>query len=45
MEVYFTCTFQVKYIPVYTDEPVDIRALLFGGYSRFIPLDEMVLYF
>ena len=25
-------------------EPVDICALLFGGYARFIPLDKMVLY-
>ena len=35
---------QVKYIPDSMGEPVDICALLFGGYARFVPLDKIVLY-
>ena len=44
VEVYFTYTLQVKYIPDSMGETVDIGALLFGGYARFIPLDIIVLY-
>ena len=43
MEVHFTRTLQVKYIPPGVNQ-FDIRAPLFGGYARFILLDNMVFY-
>ena len=44
MEVYFTGTLQFKWIPASVGDQFDIRALLLGGYSRFIPLDKRVFY-
>ena len=42
MEVYFPRTLQVnRFRPPWVNQ-FDIRALLFCGYARLIPLDKMV---
>ena len=48
LELLLTCTLLVRYkLKIFRPPRVnqfDIRALLFGGYARFIPLDKMVFY-